>query len=155
MTTPDDLPGRVEALEDLIHTVFGREIEKGRKALAALNADDATTRTTLSELQAQLKSARDQLSSVKAYLGRGSTLASLDHKIAEDRKTLEALNARIEKATTAATAAEEKLAEVERKLTEETTALQDVRAERDEAIATKAGIVALTNNFPRYASSKG
>jgi chromosome segregation ATPase len=155
MTTTDELPDQIEALADRVRSVFGREMEKARKALAALKADEATTQRTLSEVQAQLKQAQANLKATNAHQGKASDLVSLRYETAEKQKTLDALNARIEKATTAAADVEKKLSDVERKLTEETEKLAQVRAERADAEGSIAHVKALANSFPRYASSKG
>jgi predicted nucleic acid-binding Zn-ribbon protein len=147
MTTPDDLPDQIEALADRVRSVFGREMEKGRKAVDELNAQAATAQTTLSEVQTQLKQGRADLKATLAHQGKAADLVALRYETAEKQKTLDALNARIEKATTAAADAEKQLSEVERKLTEETTGLADVRLERADAYADIDRARALANGW--------
>jgi chromosome segregation ATPase len=125
-----DLPDEFEALVDRARTIFGREMDKARKALAVLTADKSSAQKAVTELQAQRKSAQAQLSSVQAYLDRGQTLAGLDQEIAGARKTLDGLKAEIAGATTAAAAAEKQQAEAEAQLTALRTEADDYRAER-------------------------
>jgi septal ring factor EnvC (AmiA/AmiB activator) len=154
MTTTSDLPDRVEALADQVRTVFDREISSGRKTVDDLNAQKATIQAEVSALQAQHKSARDQLSSVQVYLGRGSTLAGLDQKIAEKQKTLErlkadeaALKAAIAGATTARATAEKEQAKAEAQLTALRTEADDWRAERADAYTDIEKARALANSW--------
>jgi chromosome segregation ATPase len=131
----DDLPDEFEAFVDRARTVFGREMEKARKALDELNAQAATAQTTLSEVQTQIEFARNQLNNLHAYSTRASTLARLDQKIAVDREATEKLTA--EK-----TALETSIAALEKqrtKLEAEVAGLADdarmYRAERADAYA--------------------
>jgi predicted nucleic acid-binding Zn-ribbon protein len=147
MTRLDDLPSEVEKVADLVRSVCGREIDKARKALAVLKADESTARTTLSTVQTQLKQAQADLKATNAHQGKASDLVSLRYETAEKQKTLDALNARIEKATTETATAEEKLADLERKVTEATTTLEDVRLERADAYADIDRARALANGW--------
>jgi|SRR6516164_3647279 chromosome segregation ATPase len=147
MTTISDLPNEVEKVADLIRTVFAREIDKGRKALSALKADEATTRTTLSTLQAQCKSAQAQLSSVNANLHRGSTLAGYNTELRAVSSVVEKLTA--EKAGLEISVAD--LAKQRAKLEAEVAGLADdarmYRAERADAYADIDKARALANNW--------
>jgi chromosome segregation ATPase len=147
MTRLTDLPDEFEAFLDRVRSVFGREIDKARKTLAALKADEAGTRTTLSTVQTQLKQAQADLKATLGHQGEASDLVSLRYETAEKQKTLDALNARIEKAATAAADAEKQLSDVERQLTEATTALQDVRLERADTEAYFDRARALANGW--------
>jgi chromosome segregation ATPase len=125
----DDLPDQFEAFLDRVRTVFGREMEKARKSLSALKADEATTRTTLSTAQTQLKQAQANLKATLAHQGKASDLVSLRYETAAERKTLEGLKADIARDRAAAAAAAKQRADEESKLTAVMTQLQDARAD--------------------------
>jgi chromosome segregation ATPase len=129
MTTPDELPDRVEKVADLIRTVFGREISKGQKAVDELNAEKATIHAEVSEAQTQLKQAQADLKATLAHLGKASDLVSLRYEAAEKQKTLAGLKAEIARDTAAAASAAKQRAAEEHKLTAVMTQLQDARAD--------------------------
>jgi chromosome segregation ATPase len=131
----DELPDQIEALADRVRSVFNREIAGAQKSLAALNAEKSSAQKAVSTVQAQLKQAQADLNATLGHQGKASDLVSLNSKLAEGKKTLDALGADIARATTAREAAEKQLADVERQLTEATTELADIRAERADAYA--------------------
>jgi chromosome segregation ATPase len=89
----DDLPTEFEAFLERARTIFGREIDKARKALAVLKADEATTQRALTTAQAQLNQARADLTATNADLGKASDLVSLRYETAELRREVEKLTA--------------------------------------------------------------
>jgi chromosome segregation ATPase len=147
MTTISDLPNEVEKVADLIRTVFGREISKGRKAVDELNSQAATAQTTLTDLRSQIGSAQAQLSSVHANLHRGSTLAGYNTELRAVSSAVEKLTA--EKAGLETSVAD--LAKQRAKLETEVAGLSDdarmYRAERADFEGAIDRARALANNW--------
>jgi chromosome segregation ATPase len=145
--TSSDLPDEFEAFLDRARTVFGREMEKARKSLAALKADEATTRTTLSTVQTQLKQAQADLKATLGHQGKASDLVSLRYETAALRQDVEKLTA--EKAALETSVAD--LAKQRGKLQAEVAGLDDdarmYRAERADAYADIDKARALANNW--------
>jgi chromosome segregation ATPase len=143
----DDLPTEFEAFLDRARTIVGREIDKARKALAVLKADEATTRTTLTTAQTQLKQAQADLNATLGHQAKASELVALSSKAAALRQDVEKLNA--EKAALETSVAD--LATQRGKLETEVSGLSDdarmYRAERADAEGAIDRARALANNW--------
>jgi chromosome segregation ATPase len=131
----DDLPEQFAAFAERAEAVLKFEIEKTRKAVAALNAEKAAAEAALTGLKDQRATAQKQLDDTLANLNRGTTLAGLTTEISEAKKTLEKLKADTAKATAAFEAAEKQRADAERELTTVTNGIDRIRRERAEAAA--------------------
>jgi chromosome segregation ATPase len=111
----DDAPDELEAFFDRVRAAHERETGKVQKAVAALNAEKVALTKSLTDLQAQCKSARDQLAATMSDLGRAAGLVGINTEIAEKRKTLDAVNAEIEQRTEVLAAATKERTEEEAK----------------------------------------
>jgi chromosome segregation ATPase len=102
----DEIPRQLEELFDRARATLDAQITKARTAVDSLNAEKAVAERLLGELRAEHKQVQTDLKSARAYLHRGSTLASLDGEITSQRKALDALKhekAELEKAVGALT----------------------------------------------------
>ena len=143
MRTLDELPEQCDAFVERVRAVFHQEIGKARATVKALNAEKAAAQTAIAELRDQHTQAQSQLDAVMKDLGRGTTRVGLDREIAAARKTLEALKAEIEEATTALEALNKQRSGAERQVVAAQNDMQSLRAERAEATAEIARITAL------------
>jgi chromosome segregation ATPase len=133
----DELPQQFDALIEAARAALHVEITNARGIVAAANAETQASKSELADLQGQLKQVQADLKSAHAYLQRGSTLAALDHEIAEQRKRVEAgklEKAELEKALAALAkqCAEREKAVVA--LNNEVTQLAAVRTSNEEAM---------------------
>ena len=135
MRTLDELPEQCDAFVERVRAVFHQEIGKARATVKALNAEKAAAQTAIAELRDQHTQAQSQLDAVMKDLGRGTTRVGLDREIAAARKTLEALKAEIEEATTALEALNKQRSGAERQVVAAQNDMQSLRAERAEAAA--------------------
>jgi len=133
--TLDELPEQCDAFVERVRAVFHQEIGKARATVKALNAEKAAAQTAIAELRDQHTQAQSQLDAVMKDLGRGTTRVGLDREIAAARKTLEALKAEIEEATTALEALNKQRSGAERQVVAAQNDMQSLRAERAEAAA--------------------
>jgi len=133
--TLDELPEQCDAFVERVRAVFHQEIGKARATVKALNAEKAAAQTAIAELRDQHTQAQSQLDAVMKDLGRGTTRVGLDREIAAARKTLEALKAEIEEATTALEALNKQRSGAECQVVAAQNDMQSLRAERAEAAA--------------------
>ena len=97
----DGLPKQFEEFVERARVALSREITAAKNIVAAANAEKSSAQSTLSDLQAQCKSAQDQLAAVTKDLQRLSDLVGVGHNIAKARaelKRVEAENAKAAKA---------------------------------------------------------
>jgi chromosome segregation ATPase len=139
----DDIREQFENFTERAEAVLRFEVEKARKAVAALNADKDTASTELVALKDQLASEQKQLDAVLSNLHRASGLAGLDHDITEARKTLEALKADIAGAETARAKAVKECSEAERELSEARDEMARLAQQGSQATAELSRVRAL------------
>jgi chromosome segregation ATPase len=147
MSTLDELPSQLEVVLDHTRTVVGREIEKARKLVDALNAEKTVVTKAVADLKEQLAQVKKQLDAVHRDLHQRSTLAEIRADIEKARKTLEELQADIELATAAKAAADKERTDAERRLKAAMSGLQDIRAERADHEASIGQIRTLLKSF--------
>jgi chromosome segregation ATPase len=147
----DDLPDAFKDFVDRADAVLRWEAEKVKKAVAALNAEKATAQKALTELQDQHKATQKQLEEVVSNLDKGTTLAGINSKIAEARKTLDALTTDIAMAETALAKSVTERGVAERQRDEANDGMQWLRQERANAVAEIDRIEALVKSFGRAA----
>jgi chromosome segregation ATPase len=154
----DDLPEHFEAFLDRAQDVLRLEVEKGRRARDAANAEVTAAQGKLAEISAQQKIAQTKLDGVLADLGRASNLAGLNGEITQARRTLDEASKTLEglKADIAKTSAE--LAGLVKKRTDEQqqrdadlAETMRLRAERAEHTTEINKIRALLHSFGRAA----
>jgi chromosome segregation ATPase len=131
----DDLADEHERFLDRARGVLGWEIEKAKKTAVALNAEKTAAQAALTELQKQHKVAEGQLKEVLYNLDRASTLAKLDHDIAEAKKTFEKLKGDIAKATATLEGVEQQRKDAEKQFNEANDGMVRIRQERVQAAA--------------------
>jgi chromosome segregation ATPase len=139
-----DLVGRAE-------TVITHEIERAKKAVAALNAERTAAQKELAELKDQHAAAKKQLGDVLANLERGQSLARLNFDIAEAKKTLAGLTSETEEASAELATLRTQCKAAESQLNAANDGMQHIRQERIEAEAYMANFRKLVKSFERAA----
>jgi chromosome segregation ATPase len=139
----DDLPNLLETFLDRARGVLAQDIEKTNRTLMKLNAQKITAQTALAELENSRGLAQTQLAAVRFDLQRGSELVSLNHEIAEARKTLGELKADIAREHAARDGAVKQRGEAEKELNSVLGEIERLRQERIEAHADMKHITQL------------
>jgi chromosome segregation ATPase len=142
----EDLSDELETFTDRARGVLQWEIERAKKAVAALNTEKAATEKSLAELKGEHEEVQTQLKAALSNLDRGTTLAKVDHEIGEARKTLEKLKADTTKAETALEATEKQCKAAELQLMAANDGMKHIREERSAAVAELDRIRTLFKN---------
>jgi chromosome segregation ATPase len=143
----DELPSQFDSFVDRAGEVLRWEVERAKKAAAAVNSERDAAQKALTEIQDQHEAAQKQLKAVLDNLHKGTTLAGLTHEIGENRKVLEKLKTDIAKATTALEAVQKQHKDAEQQIMAANDALRGLRQERSDAKTEIDNIRKLVKSF--------
>jgi predicted nucleic acid-binding Zn-ribbon protein len=145
----DDLPGALKDFTERAEAVVAWEVERAKKAAAALNAEKTAAEKMLADIRSQHGAAEKQLKTTLADLDRASSLSGLNYEIGEAKKTLEKLKAEVAKTETAFEAVEKQRVDEEHKLVAVRNEAQRLSSMHAEATTEMNNIRALLKSFAR------
>jgi chromosome segregation ATPase len=134
----DELPQQFDALVEAARAALHGEITSAKAIVARANAEKASAANALADLQAQCKSAQDQLTAVTKESQRSTALHGVGYELEKARAELAQLKAETAKAEKALAALSKERNECQAKviaLNNEVSQLGAVRAHNQELIA--------------------